>query len=59
MLGGKAKIVGDVSEPNERAWKPDVKLVRVVIAFAMETGRSPPELGGYIRSKVIKSLKNK
>ena len=43
MLGGKPGIVGDASEPNGRAWKPDVKIVRAVIAFAMETGRLAPE----------------
>jgi hypothetical protein len=26
-----------------RAWKPDVKIVRAGIAFAMETGRLAPE----------------
>jgi hypothetical protein len=43
MLGGKPEIVGDASEPNGGAWKPDVKIVRAVIAFAMETGRLAPE----------------
>ncbi|KAJ5288337.1 hypothetical protein N7508_011112 [Penicillium antarcticum] len=43
MLGGKPEIVGDASEPNDRAWKPDVRIVRAVIAFAMETGRLAPE----------------
>jgi hypothetical protein len=27
------------SEPNERGWKPDLKIVRAVIEFAMETER--------------------
>jgi hypothetical protein len=39
MLGGKPESVGDASEPDGRAWKPDVKIVRAVIAFAMKTGR--------------------
>jgi hypothetical protein len=43
MLGGKPEIVGDASEQNGRAWKPDVKIVRAVIGFAMETGRLAPE----------------
>jgi hypothetical protein len=43
MLGGKPEIVGDASEPNGKAWKPDVKIVRAVIAFAMETGRLASE----------------
>ena len=43
MLGGKPEIVGDASESNGRAWKPDVKIVRAVIAFAMEKGRLAPE----------------
>ena len=43
MLGGKPEIAGDASESNGRAWKPDVKIVRAVIAFAMETGRLAPE----------------
>ena len=43
MLGGKPEIAGDASESNGRAWKPEVKMVRAVIAFAMETGRLAPE----------------
>ncbi|KAJ5215587.1 uncharacterized protein N7498_001994 [Penicillium cinerascens] len=43
MLGGKPATVGDASEPSGRAWKPDVKIVRAVIAFAMETGWLAPE----------------
>ena len=43
MLGGKPECVGDASEPNGRAWKPDVKIVRAVIAFAIKTGRLAPE----------------
>jgi hypothetical protein len=43
MLGDKPAIVGDASEPSGRAWKPDVKIVRAVIAFAMDTGRLAPE----------------
>jgi hypothetical protein len=39
MLGGKAESVDGASEPNGRAWKPDIKIVRAVIAFAMETQR--------------------
>jgi hypothetical protein len=26
-------------EPNIRVWKPDIKIVKAVIAFAMETKR--------------------
>ncbi|KAJ6114302.1 endonuclease/exonuclease/phosphatase, partial [Penicillium sp. IBT 16267x] len=40
---GKPESVGDASEPDGRAWKPDVKIVRAVIAFAMKTGRLAPE----------------
>ena len=43
MLGGKPGIIGDASEPNGRAWKPDVKIVRAVIAVAMEMGWLAPE----------------
>ena len=43
MLGGKPAMVGDASERSGRAWKPDVKIVRAVIAFAMETERLAPE----------------
>ncbi|KAJ5117672.1 hypothetical protein N7448_011304 [Penicillium atrosanguineum] len=43
MLGGKAESLGDVSASNGKAWKVDVKIVRAVIAFAMETGRLAPE----------------
>ncbi|KAJ5209427.1 endonuclease/exonuclease/phosphatase [Penicillium cf. viridicatum] len=43
MLGGKPETTEDTSELNERAWKPDVKIVRAVIAFAMKTGRLAPE----------------
>lgn len=41
MLGGKREIVGDASDPNRGAWKSDVKIVSVVIAFAMEKTLSP------------------
>lgn len=37
------EMAGDASEPNGRAWKPDAKIVRAVIAVAMETGRLVPE----------------
>ena len=43
MLGGKAESFGDASALNGRAWKFDVKTVRAVIAFAMETGRLDSE----------------
>jgi hypothetical protein len=43
MLGGKPEMALDTSELNGRAWKPDVKIVRAVIAFAMKTGRLAPE----------------
>lgn len=39
MLGGKAESVDGTSEPNGRAWEPDIKIVKAVIAFAMETQR--------------------
>lgn len=39
MLGGKAERVDGASEPNGRTWKPDIRIVRAVIAFAMETER--------------------
>jgi hypothetical protein len=39
MLGGKAESVDGTSEPNGRAWKPDIKIVKAVIAFAMATQR--------------------
>ncbi|KAJ5300187.1 hypothetical protein N7508_007430 [Penicillium antarcticum] len=39
MLGGKPGTVEDASEPSGRTWKPDIKIVKTVIAFAMETGR--------------------
>jgi hypothetical protein len=38
MLGGKPESVGNASEPDDRAWKPDVKVVRTVIRVAMKTG---------------------
>lgn len=39
MLGGKPGTVEDASEPSGRTWKPDIKIVKTVIAFAMETRR--------------------
>lgn len=39
MLGGKAENADGTSEPNGRAWKPDIKIVKALIAFAMETRR--------------------
>jgi hypothetical protein len=39
MLGGKAESIDGTSEPNGRAWKPDIKIVKAVIAFAMATQR--------------------
>ncbi|KAJ5240479.1 uncharacterized protein N7469_002070 [Penicillium citrinum] len=39
MLGGKPGNAEGTSEPNGRAWKPDIKIVKAVIMFAMETGR--------------------
>lgn len=50
MLGGKPEIVGDASEPNGRTWKPDVRIVRAVIAFAMK-GRLAPEGGRRAESE--------
>lgn len=35
MLDGKLESVDGTNEPNGRAWKPDTKIVRAVIAFAM------------------------
>jgi hypothetical protein len=44
MLEGKPEISGDPSEPNDgKVWKPDVKIVRAVIAFAIETRRLATE----------------
>jgi hypothetical protein len=39
MLGGKPDSIDRANEPNTRAWKPDVKIVKAVVAFAMETKR--------------------
>ena len=39
MLGGKPEIIGDASKPKGRPWKPDVKIVRAFIVFAIETER--------------------
>ncbi|KAJ5981918.1 endonuclease/exonuclease/phosphatase [Penicillium sp. IBT 35674x] len=43
MLGGKPESVGNVSEPDDRAWKPNIKIVRAAIAFAIKMGRLAPE----------------
>ncbi|KAJ5982343.1 endonuclease/exonuclease/phosphatase [Penicillium sp. IBT 35674x] len=43
MLGGKSESVGDVSEPDGRAWKPNIKIVRAAIAFAIKIDRLAPE----------------
>ncbi|KAJ5094907.1 endonuclease/exonuclease/phosphatase [Penicillium argentinense] len=43
MLGGKPEIGGDSCVANGRAWKPDIKIVRAAIAFAVETRRLAPE----------------
>lgn len=43
ILGGKPESVSAASESNGRTWKPDIKIVRAVIAFAMATGRLTSE----------------
>jgi hypothetical protein len=43
MLGGKPDMAVDTSELNGRLWKPDVKVVKAVVAFAKKTGRLAPE----------------
>ncbi|KAJ5819396.1 hypothetical protein N7474_004987 [Penicillium riverlandense] len=37
MLGGKPENVDGACESNRRAWEPDIKVVRAVLAYAMET----------------------
>jgi hypothetical protein len=39
MLGGKPESIDGTSELDGRAWKPDIKIVRAVIGFAMATER--------------------
>lgn len=39
MLGRKPESVDGTKELNGRAWKPDIKTVRAIIAFAMWTER--------------------
>ena len=43
ILGGRPGEVSETSESNGRAWKPDIKVFRAVIAFAMETELLAPE----------------
>ncbi|KAJ5642745.1 endonuclease/exonuclease/phosphatase [Penicillium lividum] len=43
MLGGKSDMAVDTSELNGRLWKPDVKVVKAVVAFVRKTGRLAPE----------------
>ncbi|OQD76271.1 hypothetical protein PENANT_c098G11147, partial [Penicillium antarcticum] len=42
----------DASEPSGRTWKPDIKIVKTVIAFAVETGRLANEAYGGIYTDV-------
>jgi hypothetical protein len=44
MLGGKPDTTDRANEPNIGAWKPDIKIVKAVIAFAMETKRLANEV---------------
>lgn len=39
MLGGKPESIDGTSDQNGRAWKPDIKVVKAVVAFAVETKR--------------------
>ncbi|KAJ5215604.1 reverse transcriptase [Penicillium cinerascens] len=39
MLGGKPDSVEVTGEQNGRPWKPDIKVVKAVVAFAVETKR--------------------
>lgn len=39
MLGGKPTNLDEVDETSGKGWKPDLKLVKAVIVFAMATGR--------------------
>lgn len=43
MLGDKPGNINGTSESNSQAWKPDIKIIRSVIAFAMETEQLDPE----------------
>jgi hypothetical protein len=39
MLGGKPESVDGTNEQNRRAWKHDIKVIKAVVAFAVETKR--------------------
>jgi hypothetical protein len=39
MLGGMPEEVAGAEETRMRAWKPDIKVVKALITFAMETKR--------------------
>ena len=43
MLGAKPESVDGTSEPNGKAWRPELKTVKAVIVFALETGRLAAE----------------
>jgi hypothetical protein len=39
MPGGKPESVDGTNEQNRKAWKPDIKVIKAVVAFAVETKR--------------------
>lgn len=39
MLGGKPETVEDANEANGKVWKTNIKVVRALVAYAIETGR--------------------
>lgn len=39
MLGGRPESVDGTDEQDRRAWNPDIKVVKAVVAFAVETKR--------------------
>lgn len=43
MLGGKPDTIDQANKPSI-AWKPNIKIVKAVIAFAIETKRLANEV---------------
>jgi hypothetical protein len=46
VLGGKLDTIDQVEEPNTRVWKPDIKIIKAVIAFAIEMKRLANDVQG-------------
>jgi len=40
MLCDKPESIGGARDRNRRAWEPNIKVVKAVVAFAVETNRS-------------------